>query len=92
MNNENIFYVYLHRRKTDNKVFYVGKGTGDRKDSKSGRTTAWKNIANKGFTVEVYKNNLSEIDAFMLEDSLIEKPPVGWKLVNKQRSCFPFIR
>jgi hypothetical protein len=22
---ENIFYVYLHRRKTDNKVFFVGR-------------------------------------------------------------------
>ncbi len=82
---KNRYYVYLHKD-LDGVVFYVGKGTGDRKDSKSGRTTAWKNIANKGFTVEVYKNNLSEIDAFLLEDSLIEKPPVGWKLVNKQRS------
>ena len=79
------FYVYLHRD-INGVVFYVGKGTGDRKDSKSGRTTAWKNIANKGFTVEVYKNNLSEIDATLLEDSLIANPLDGWELVNKQRS------
>lgn len=28
--NNNRFYVYVHRRKTDNSIFYVGKGTGYR--------------------------------------------------------------
>ena len=78
-------YVYLHKT-LSGVVFYVGKGTGDRKDSINGRTAAWKLVADKGFTVEVYKDSLSEIYAILLEDSLIEKPFVGWKLVNKQRS------
>jgi hypothetical protein len=44
-------------------VFYVGKGTNGRKDSSDGRTSAWKRVAKKGYTVEVYKDNLSDSDA-----------------------------
>ena len=67
-------------------MFYVGKGAGGRKDSSNGRTSAWREIAKKGFTVEVYKDNLSDADATLLEDSLIANPLDGWQLVNKQRS------
>lgn len=28
MPNENKYYVYLHIKKTDNQIFYVGKGCG----------------------------------------------------------------
>lgn len=82
---KNRYYVYLHKD-LDGVVFYVGKGTKDRKDSTSGRTQAWKNVAKNGYTVVVYKDYLSNNDATLLEDSLIEKPLEGWKLVNKQRS------
>lgn len=82
---ENRYYVYLHKT-LSGVVFYVGKGTSGRKDSVGGRSTTWKLVADKGFTVEIYKDNLSEIDAILLEDSLIKTPLVGWKLVNKQQS------
>lgn len=82
---QNRYYVYLHKT-LDGVVFYVGKGTGDRKEAKNGRTATWKRVAKNGFTVEVYKDNLSDIDATLLEDSLIVKPSDCWELVNKQRS------
>lgn len=79
------YYVYLHKT-LDGVVFYVGKGTGNRKDAKNGRTAAWNRVTNNGFTIEVYKDNLSNTDATLLEDSLIANPFDGWQLVNKQRS------
>lgn len=82
---QNRYYVYLHKT-LDGVVFYVGKGTGGRKDSSNGRTSTWREITKKGFTVEVYKDNLSDADATLLEDSLIANPLDGWQLVNKQRS------
>lgn len=82
---QNRYYVYLHKT-LDGVVFYVGKGTNGRKDSSDGRTSAWKRVAKKGYTVEVYKDNLSDSDAILLEDSLIANPLDGWELVNKQRS------
>ena len=82
---QNRCYVYLHKT-LEGVVFYVGKGTGNRRDAKNGRTAAWKRVANNGFTVEVYKDNLSDADAILLEDILIANPLDGWQLVNKQRS------
>ena len=79
------FYVYLHRD-INGVVFYVGKGTGDRKDSKSGRTKPWHKVAVNGYTVEVYQGSLTDEDATTLEDSLIATPKEGWCLVNKQQS------
>ena len=83
--NDKCYYVYLHKT-LDGVVFYVGKGTADRKYAKSGRTAAWKRVAKSGFSVEVYKDNLSDSEATLLEDSLIANHLNGWQLVNKQRS------
>lgn len=74
MNNVTFYYVYLHRRKTDNKVFYVGKGKGKRAYSSSGRNTRWLHTAKKHeFTAEIVFENLTEQDAFQLEkDTILE--------------------
>ena len=66
---ENItFYVYCHRKKTDGKCFYIGKGTRDRYQSKLSRNQYWWNIVNKyGFETEILVNNISEQKAFELE-------------------------
>jgi hypothetical protein len=65
---ENIFYIYCHRKKTDGKCFYIGKGKENRYQSKSGRNQYWWNIVNKhGFETEILVNNLSEQKAFELE-------------------------
>lgn len=84
MNNENIFYVYLHRRKTDNKVFYVGKGKGRRAFSSSNRNNHWCNTKNKhGLVVEIVFDNLSEEDSFQVEiDTILEFKYFGHPLTN----------
>ena len=69
-----MFYVYLHRRATDNSVFYVGKGKGRRAYWKNQRNKHWHYVANKhGYTVEIYKDGLSEKEAFNLEIEMIKK-------------------
>lgn len=66
------FYVYLHRRKTDGKVFYVGKGRGRRAFAKCNRNKHWQYIVQKhGFDVEFVETGMQESLAFELERSLI---------------------
>lgn len=68
------FYVYLHRRNDTNSVFYVGKGFGKRAWKKADRNQFWKRVESKhGRSVEIYKQNLTESEAFSLEKDLIRK-------------------
>lgn len=70
------FYVYIHRRMSDNAIFYVGRGKGNRAwQANSGfRSPHWKNIANKhGVIVEVTQDGMSTHDADLLEEWLIAK-------------------
>ena len=69
-----MFYVYFHRKASDNSIFYVGKGKGRRAYWKNNRNKHWHNVVNKhGYIVEIYKDNLGETDAFNLEIEMIEK-------------------
>ena len=66
------YYVYVHKRNTDGKIFYVGKGCGKRAWKKSCRNQWWKNIEKKhGRTVEIVARKLSESEAFSMEQQLI---------------------
>lgn len=67
------FYVYLHRRATDGKVFYVGKGTGKRAFEKSiSRNAYWNRVVAKhGYIIEFYATGLQEWFALELEIQLI---------------------
>lgn len=68
------FFVYLHRRASNGKVFYVGKGCRYRHKSKWNRSIHWQNIANKhGYTVEIVQTGMQEWWAFELECELILK-------------------
>jgi hypothetical protein len=68
-----MFYVYIHKLATDGKPFYVGKGSGKRAWSKQ-RNQFWKNVANKhGFSVEIVKDGLTEIEAYELEAKLVSE-------------------
>lgn len=65
--------VYLHRKKTDNSIFYVGMGNLKRAYSKQ-RSAWWHRIVNKyGLIVDIFKDNLSLNEACELEIELIKK-------------------
>jgi hypothetical protein len=72
------FYVYCHRRKTDGRCFYIGKGSGKRYKAKESRNPYWWNIVNKhGFESEILINGLTEEKAFELEAELCKQ--IGYK-------------
>lgn len=66
------FYVYIHRRKTDGSVFYVGKGNGYRHSTTHGRNRYWHRVAKKhGWFWEKPYENLTEACAHSIEKMLI---------------------
>lgn len=66
------FYVYIHRKKINGEVFYVGKGSGNRAWAKHGRSLFWKRVVAKhDYTVEIVINGVQEWFAFEHEKSLI---------------------
>ena len=64
--------VYCHISDVDNSIFYVGAGGYYRPTRKAQRTSAWKDIADKGYSVRILKDNLSQEDALELENLIIE--------------------
>ena len=81
--NNGKFYVYIHRRKTDNSIFYVGKGSGNRVFSKSGRSNHWRNIVKKhDYIVEIIRYFNCELEAYEYETHLI-----GEMRSNMERIC-----
>jgi hypothetical protein len=70
MNNK---VVYLHRKSTDNSVFYVGIGNLSRAYSKQ-RSKWWSRVVDKyGYTVEIFKDGLTLDEACNLEIELIKE-------------------
>lgn len=66
------FCVYLHRRSTDGRVFYVGKGTRKRANFFHDRNQYWQKTAKKhGVEVEIVFDGLCESDAFEEERNVI---------------------
>jgi len=82
--NKNVFYVYLHRRASDNKVFYVGKGKDKRAWDIYCRNIFWKRTYEKhGSRVEIVFDNLNEDEAFQVErDTILEMRYFGYPLCN----------
>jgi hypothetical protein len=65
--------VYLHRKKTDDLIFYIGMGSLKRAYCKQ-RSIIWHRFVNKyGYVVEIYKDGLTKEEAFKIEIDLIEK-------------------
>lgn len=81
---EKKFYVYLHRRKTDDKVFYVGKGHSYRSTSRSGRNRWWRSVeAKHGYYAEILEGGLSNEEACALEvKTIADLRKSGIKLCN----------
>ena len=67
-----MFYTYAHF-KPDDRVFYIGKGRGNRYLS-TARSQYWKNIVAKagGFKAEILANWSTEAEAFAHEKFLIK--------------------
>jgi hypothetical protein len=68
------FYVYGHINPQTGEVFYIGKGSGNRKDSKYKRSIWWNNYVNKyGFESIIFEENLTEKDALEIEKYWIDR-------------------
>lgn len=83
------YYVYAHIDPTG-KVFYIGKGTGNRAFSEEGRTHAWKHwvneIKSQGLTHSVVVLHVCETEqeALDLEElEIVTRLKAGQPLVNK---------
>lgn len=71
--NEDNYYVYLHIKKDNDKIFYVGKGKNNRYRSVSGRNLHWQNTSLKhGWYSRIVQSNLLEEDALELEEFIID--------------------
>jgi len=72
MEERNDFYVYVHTRATDGRIFYVGKGMEKRAWSKYSRNKHWKHIVAKyGYNVAIVQDSLTDEQSLTLEIMLI---------------------
>jgi hypothetical protein len=81
-----MFYVYEHTRPDTGVVFYVGKGSGARLNSRDKRNQHWQNVVNKANGLDASKvaDNLDEELAFLCEMERIDQlKRLGHKLVNR---------
>lgn len=80
-----MYCVYFHKTPTG-EIFYIGHGRIDRAYSKSYRNKLWKIEISKfnKFDIEIYKNNLSKEEAFILESELITKIKPRCNVKTKQ--------
>lgn len=82
------FYVYVHRRASDNRIFYVGQGTAKYRrayqTSKKHRSAYWARVAEKhGLVIEIWSWWDTQKEACDEERKLISFfRSVGAKLVN----------
>jgi len=65
--------VYLHRRKDNNEVFYVGIGTSKKRPyQNTGRNKYWHNIVNSvGYSTEITHKDICKEEACAIEEYLI---------------------
>lgn len=76
MDQDRRFYVYVHRRKTDGSIFYVGKGSAYRMSDVKNRNRHWHNVARKhGFHPSKIFENLTEQCAYSIEKIIITCMP-----------------
>lgn len=66
------YYVYEHREADTGRVFYIGKGYGNRKGRTCDRNPYWHHVAKKhGFTSHIIKSGMTELDALKYEIEMI---------------------
>ena len=78
-------YVYFHRRVTDRRIFYIGRGRGERAWSKGNRTREWyEQVEKHCYTVEIAEDNLEPHEAVIRECQYMSVyNALGEPLVNK---------
>lgn len=66
------YYVYGHYTKDSGRLFYIGKGTGNRAWRTTNRSKAWHDIVTRsGYTYKILQSNLDSNAALLLERELI---------------------
>lgn len=81
-----MFCVYQHIRPDTNAIFYVGKGSLRRANSRHRRNEHWKSVVAKsgGFATQVVIDGVDEELAFLVEIELIDQlHRLGLRLTNK---------
>lgn len=81
-----MFCVYQHIRPDTNAIFYVGKGSLRRANSRHGRNAHWNHVVSKagGFSTQIVVDEVDEELAFLIEVELIDKfRRLGVRLTNK---------
>ena len=81
-----MFCVYEHIRPDTNAIFYVGKGSHARAQSKHRRNKHWNSVVAKagGYSVRLVADNLEEDLSFLVEMERIDQlKRIGLKLTNK---------
>jgi len=88
MQNENRYCVYLHRRKDNNEIFYVGSGSLRRPFGKNSRNEKWHKIVKTyDYLVEIIKSNLNKDKSLELEEFYLSKFVNTSDLVNLTKPC-----
>lgn len=83
------YYIYVHKRKDNGVVFYLGKGTKCRAFRKEKyRNKEWKQVVNEagGFDVEFLYENLTNEEALAIELQLLNSPSSAWELINIRKT------
>jgi hypothetical protein len=81
-----MFCVYEHTRPDTNAIFYVGKGSHRRANSKHRRNKHWNSVVAKagGFSVRLVADDIDEELSFLVEEERIDQlKRLGTKLTNK---------
>ena len=82
---DNRFYVYGHFTKDTDELFYIGKGAGNRAWHTSERSISWNRVSEKGYTVKILIDKLTEEDALVLEGEMITSERlINPTLINKR--------
>ena len=81
---KNDHYVYLHKRKDNGIVFYIGHGRLNRAWTMRNRNTEWYATVDValGFSVDYLADSLTKDEAVKTEGYLLENPQESWQLVN----------
>lgn len=85
MQEDNNYYVYIHKNKVTGDIFYVGSGRLKRAEVSSGRSKEWRKIAKTfGFDVEIVYDNLDKKTSLEKERSVYLQYKDLPSLVNKR--------